>query len=193
MPSHAEGTAEAMSTAMSEVMRTQALRVTRKPFVASDPYGIARADFESIFAAAEAWGADKRMQGSDVYEKRREVHRRAASELPVAYILTPLLRIPYWKTPGPNRKKPTYTGSNTNPAVSFLPTCKGKDAKGEPLEILDPTFNPYCILANVWGTPSVTIPLTIVAPHPVEAGRTSAMPHALLTLTLTCFSMHTQQ
>ncbi|CUG87514.1 bacterial-type amidase, putative [Bodo saltans] len=155
------GTAEAVSKMMSEVMRKQSLRFARKCFVSSDPYAIPCVDFESILATAEAWSGDKQMEDSDVYEKRREEHRRAASELPVDFILTPLLRIPYWKTPGSDRKEPTYTADNTNPAVSFLPTCVGKDAKGDVLEILDPTFNPYCILANVWETPSVTIPLMI--------------------------------
>ncbi|CUG88032.1 Hypothetical protein, putative [Bodo saltans] len=180
MPSDVEGTPEAMSKAMSEVMRTQALCFARKRFVASDPHGVSRADFESILAAAEAWSADERMKDSNVYEKRRVAHRRAASELPVDYILSPLLRIPHWKTPGQDRTNPTYTASNTNPAVPFLPTCMGKDAKGEPLEILDPTFNPFCILADVWETPSVTIPLMIWAPHPVEKDTTCPTPYALL-------------
>ncbi|CUG86843.1 Hypothetical protein, putative [Bodo saltans] len=180
MPSHVAGTAEAMSMAMSEVIRTQTLRFARKRFISSDPHGVPRADFEAILAAADAWSGDKRMEDSNVYEKRQEEHRRAASELPVDYILTPLLRIPYWKTPGPDRKNPIYTARNTNPAVPFLPTCMGKDAKGDPLEILDPTFNPYCILANVWKTPSVTIALTTWVPHPTEDGRKCAVPHALL-------------
>ncbi|CUE75801.1 Hypothetical protein, putative [Bodo saltans] len=66
-----------------------------------------------------------------------------------------------WKTPGPDRKNPMFTAENTNPAVPFLPTCKGRGPKGDALEILDPTFNPYSILAEVWGTPSVTIPVDV--------------------------------
>ena len=55
-------------------------------------------------------------------EKMKQQHRRNALKYTEQYLLTPLLRLPYWKTAGPNKKKsntceeePTYTCENTNP------------------------------------------------------------------------------
>jgi hypothetical protein len=148
-------------------------------WVASDPYAVPRADSEAIMAAANAWKHDPRLRDDPSGGKLLSRHRKAATKLSEHYLLTPLLRLPYWKTAGLDKETPMFTAANTNNAVPFLPTHDGKDPQGNHIQVLDPTFNPFCVLANSWKTPSVTIPFTIEAPHPIR-NSTCTMPYALL-------------
>ena len=77
------------------------------------------------------------------------------------YILTPLLRVPYWISPHSLGYSGTKCITNLNhPCLPYHKTDLGP--------VLDPTFNMYCILANMWQVPSITIPIAFDMDHPMK-------------------------
>ena len=78
-------------------------------------------------------------------------------------LMTPLLAIPYW-----------------NSASCPSPTLPLPQISTPLGPVLDPRFNPYCILANAWKTPSISVPVNIKAPHPNRSNETCDLPFAIL-------------
>lgn len=126
-----------------------------------------------LSAAAPKTTAEERnvLQTSPLFSDRQVEHAAKVSEAlkTTECLLTPLLRIPYWKSFEQTLCKSTNRVAPTRAMLSPAP-CGG---------MYDPSCSPYLVLANHWGTPSVTIPFSVNAPHPIR-DEWQTMPSALL-------------